>query len=140
MPRHARLDATGTIHHGIGRGIAGIKAFPTKKGGEVGTLFHSVPFHSPEQRVSLSDCCLLILHYQRNAARLQQLFQPQRYRQHLQSITSDSVSMFEHYQFKAIRISLTARKVKAVEMSPSCLSYIGIGECFKTFAGSCLLL
>jgi len=31
MPRHARLDATGTIHHVIGRGIAGIKAFPTKK-------------------------------------------------------------------------------------------------------------
>ena len=31
MPRHARLDAPGTIHHVIGRGIAGIKAFPTKK-------------------------------------------------------------------------------------------------------------
>jgi hypothetical protein len=31
MPRHARLDAPGTIHHVIGRGIAGIKVFPTKK-------------------------------------------------------------------------------------------------------------
>jgi REP element-mobilizing transposase RayT len=31
MPRHARRDAPGTIHHIIGKGIAGIKAFPTKK-------------------------------------------------------------------------------------------------------------
>jgi REP element-mobilizing transposase RayT len=31
MPRHARLDAPDTIHHVIGRGIAGIKVFPTKK-------------------------------------------------------------------------------------------------------------
>jgi putative transposase len=29
MPRHARLDAPGTIHHVIGRGIAGTKVFGT---------------------------------------------------------------------------------------------------------------
>ncbi len=31
MPRHARLDAPGTLHHIIGRGMAGLKAFGTKK-------------------------------------------------------------------------------------------------------------
>jgi REP element-mobilizing transposase RayT len=31
MPRHARLDAPGTLHHVIGRGIPGIKIFRTKK-------------------------------------------------------------------------------------------------------------
>jgi hypothetical protein len=31
MPRHARLDAPGTLHHVIGRGIAEIKIFQTKK-------------------------------------------------------------------------------------------------------------
>ena len=31
MPRHARLDAPGTLHHVIGRGIAGSKIFRTKK-------------------------------------------------------------------------------------------------------------
>jgi putative transposase len=31
MPRHARLDAAGTVHHVIGRGITGAKAFATKK-------------------------------------------------------------------------------------------------------------
>jgi putative transposase len=31
MPRHPRLDAAGTVHHIIGRGITGTKAFSTKK-------------------------------------------------------------------------------------------------------------
>jgi putative transposase len=31
MPRHARLDAPGTLHHVIGRGIAETKIFQTKK-------------------------------------------------------------------------------------------------------------
>lgn len=31
MPRHARLDAPGTLHHVIGRGIPEIKVFRTKK-------------------------------------------------------------------------------------------------------------
>lgn len=31
MPRHARLDAPGTVHHIIGRGVSGTKAFGTKK-------------------------------------------------------------------------------------------------------------
>jgi putative transposase len=31
MPRHARLDAPGTLHHIIGRSILGTKAFGTKK-------------------------------------------------------------------------------------------------------------
>ena len=31
MPRHPRLDASGTVHHIIGRGIAGTKVFSTKK-------------------------------------------------------------------------------------------------------------
>lgn len=32
MPRHARLDIPGTVHHIIGRDISGTKAFATKKG------------------------------------------------------------------------------------------------------------
>jgi putative transposase len=31
MPRHPRLDLTGTIHHIIERDIAGTKVFSTKK-------------------------------------------------------------------------------------------------------------
>jgi hypothetical protein len=34
MPRGARLDAPGTLHHVIGRGIAEIKIFRTKRGRE----------------------------------------------------------------------------------------------------------
>jgi len=31
MPRHARLDALGTVHHVMGRGIAGTRVFSTKR-------------------------------------------------------------------------------------------------------------
>ncbi len=31
MPRRARLDAPGTLHHIFGRSVSGLKAFPTKK-------------------------------------------------------------------------------------------------------------
>jgi hypothetical protein len=49
-------------------------------GAAVGTLFPSVHSHSPDQRFSLFDCHLLIIHYQRNAARLQQLFEAFRWK------------------------------------------------------------
>jgi hypothetical protein len=50
----------------------------------VGTLLPGVHSHCTGQRVSLSDCHLPILHYQRNTARLQQLNNYiQAYRHHL---------------------------------------------------------
>jgi hypothetical protein len=41
----------------------------------VGTLFHPVHSHSPDQRASHSGCHVIVLNYPRNAVRLQQLFQ-----------------------------------------------------------------
>jgi hypothetical protein len=41
----------------------------------VGTLLLSVLYHLPNRTAGLTGCHLVILHYQKNAAKLQQLFQ-----------------------------------------------------------------